>query len=515
MTNNRAAASIKNSSFSIITQVLTVIINFVVKTVFIYTLGSEYLGMNGLFSNIITMLSLADLGIGVAIPYSLYKPLSTEDQETIKSLMHFYKKIYNIIGTAVLMIGFSITPFLPFIIKEMPENIPHIYLIYMMFVTHSASSYFFVYKKFLIDADQKGYITSKITFLFSTILSVIQIILLVTTYNFILYLGSSIIMVILQNIYISRKAEKMYPYLKDKNIQEIDKKEYKEIKKNVSSLFIYKIGSVIMNGTDNIVISKAIGLVMVGIYSNYLMIINSIYNILNQIFNAITSSIGNLVVTTNEKRSKNVYENLNFFTFLLYGTVSICIMVLINPFIKIWIGEEYVLSDFVSFLLSLNLYITGMQSVTTSFRNAYGLFYKAKYRPIFMCVLNIILSIFLAYYLGIAGVILGTIISRFVTVVWLDPYIIYEYGFKENVKGFYFQYFIYLIVYLILGGITMYFFHYLSISNIITFVVYGGITFLILMSIICLLFHKTKEFRYFYDYFIPKINKILKKKRVF
>ena len=270
-----------------------------------------------------------------------------------------------------------------------------------------------------------------------------------------------------------------------------------------------------MNGTDNIVISKAIGLVMVGIYSNYLMIINSIYNILNQIFNAITSSIGNLVVTTNEKRSKNVYENLNFFTFLLYGTVSICIMVLINPFIKIWIGEEYVLSDFVSFLLSLNLYITGMQSVTTSFRNAYGLFYKAKYRPIFMCVLNIILSIFLAYYLGIAGVILGTIISRFVTVVWLDPYIIYEYGFKENVKGFYFQYFIYLIVYLILGGITMYFFHYLSISNIITFVVYGGITFLILMSIICLLFHKTKEFRYFYDYFIPKINKILKKKRVF
>ena len=128
MTSNRAAASIKNSSFSIITQVLTVVINFVVKTIFIYTLGSEYLGINGLFSNIITMLSLADLGIGIAIPYSLYKPLSTEDHEKIKSLMYFYKRIYNIIGIAVLMIGFSITPFLSFLIKEMPENIPHIYL---------------------------------------------------------------------------------------------------------------------------------------------------------------------------------------------------------------------------------------------------------------------------------------------------------------------------------------------------------------------------------------------------
>ena len=204
MKNNRAAASIKNSSFSIITQVLTVIINFIVKTVFIYTLGSEYLGINGLFSNIITMLSLADLGIGIAIPYSLYKPLSTDDHEKIKALMHFYKKIYNIIGIIVLTIGFSLTPFLSLIIKEMPENIPHIYLIYMMFVTHSASSYFFVYKKFLIDADQKGYITSKITFIFSTILSIIQIILLILTHNFILYLGSSIIMVVLQNIYTSK-----------------------------------------------------------------------------------------------------------------------------------------------------------------------------------------------------------------------------------------------------------------------------------------------------------------------
>lgn len=510
---NRAEASVKNSSFSIITQVLTVIINFVVKTVFIYTLGNEYLGINGLFSNIITMLSLADLGIGIAIPYSLYKPLSEKNSEKIKTLMNFYKKIYNIIGIVVLLIGLSLTPFLPLIIKDMP-NIQHIYLIYDLFVIHSASSYFFIYKKFLIDSDQKSYITSKITFIFSTGLSIIQIFILIFTHNFILFLLSSIIMVITQNIYISKKAEQLYPYLKEKNIDELDKKEYKEIKKNISSLFIYKVGNVIMNGTDNIVISKIIGIIEVGIYSNYLLIINSIYNILNQIFNAITSSIGNLVVTTNEKRSLNVYENLNFFTFTLYGTVCICLMVLINPFINIWIGKDYLLSDFVSFLIAFNLFLTGMHSVTSSFRNAYGLFYKAKYRPILMCILNIVISIILAKYMGVAGVIIGTIISKLVTVIWLDPYIIYHYGFKENVSKFYKQYLIYLICYLTINFVIYTLYKYIVINNIFMFAIYGILTFTIIALIICLLFHKTKEFKYFYNYFMTKLNKILRKKRL-
>ena len=306
----------------------------------------------------------------------------------------------------------------------------------------------------------------------------------------------------------------MYPCLKEKNIEQLDKKEYNEIKKNISSLFIYKVGNVIMNGTDNIVISKIIGLIEVGIYSNYLLIINSIYNILNQIFNAITSSIGNLVVTTNEKRSLNVYENLNFFTFTLYGTVCICLMVLINPFINIWIGKDYLLSDFVSFLIAFNLFLTGMQSVTSSFRNAYGLFYKAKYRPILMCILNIVISIILAKYMGVAGVIIGTIISKLVTVIWLDPYIIYHYGFKENVSKFYKQYLIYLICYLAINFVIYTLYKYIVINNIFMFAIYGILTFTIIALIICLLFHKTKEFKYFYNYFMTKLNKILKKKRL-
>ena len=401
---SRTENSIINSAMSIVTQVLTVVLNFAVKTVFIKMLNDEYLGVNGLFTNIITMLSLADLGIGIAIPYSLYKPLAKKDEHKINVLMNFYKKVYTIIGIAVLLIGLSLTPFLGLIIKDIPKNVPHLSLIYILFVIHSASSYFFVYKKFLIDSDQKGYITSRIIFTFSTLLSIIQIILLVTTKNYILFLLSSIILVIIQNIYISSKANKLYPFIKNKTDEKLEKEDMEGIKKNVSSLFIYKVGTVIMNGTDNIIISKFIGLIIVGFYSNNVLIINSITNVLNQIINAITSSIGNLVVTTNKKRSKEVYDNLNFANFWLYALFGVCIIVLINPFINIWIGKKYVMGFSIVFLLVLNFYVLGMQSVTNSFRNAYGLFWIAKYRPIIMVIINIVISVVLVQFIGIAGV---------------------------------------------------------------------------------------------------------------
>lgn len=498
MTQSRTQNSIHNSTVSIITQVLTVLINFIVKTVFIHTLGSEYLGVNGLFSNIITMLSLADLGIGVAIPYSLYKPLAEHDTNKVNILMKFYAKVYNVIGMIVLFIGLSLIPFLGFIIKDMP-NIPYLSLIYALFVIHSASSYFFVYKRFLIESDQKGYITAEIIFTFSTILSIIQIILLITTKNYILFLLSSIIIVVTQNIYISNKAIQLYPFLKEKNKGKMEKSDIQDIKKNISALFIYRVGSVITNGTDNIVISKYIGLVMVGIYSNYLLIMNSLVLILNQLFNAITSSIGNLVVTTSEKRSANVYEKLNLVNFWLYALCGICLFVLFNPFIKVWIGEKYLLSLEVVFLLALNFYITGMQSVTTSFRNAYGLFWKAKYRPIVMIIINLLVSIILVHFMGISGVVIGTIISRLVTVAWLDPYIVYHYGFHKSAKRYFVKYILFLVIFLFTAFITNLIVGWIPNGNLIWFLIKAILCFIIVNIIFYLLFHSTEDFKYLYE----------------
>lgn len=501
---SRTENSIINSAMSIVTQVLTVVLNFAVKTVFIKMLSDEYLGVNGLFTNIITMLSLADLGIGIAIPYSLYKPLAKKDEHKINVLMNFYKKVYTIIGIAVLLIGLSLTPFLGLIIKDIPKNVPHLSLIYILFVIHSASSYFFVYKKFLIDSDQKGYITSRIIFTFSTLLSIIQIILLVTTKNYILFLLSSIILVIIQNIYISSKANKLYPFIKNKTDEKLEKEDMEGIKKNVSSLFIYKVGTVIMNGTDNIIISKFIGLIIVGFYSNYVLIINSITTVLNQIFNAITSSIGNLVVTTNKKRSKEVYDNLNFANFWLYALFGVCIIVLINPFINIWIGKKYVMGFSIVFLLVLNFYVLGMQSVTNSFRNAYGLFWIAKYRPIIMVIINIVISVVLVQFIGIEGVLIGTLVSRLVTTAWLDPYIVHKYGFEISPKSYYIDYLKYLVIFIAISIILNYFVSMVAINNIFILILIAILVVISVNVILVLLFFKTSEFNYFYD----KIKKI-------
>lgn len=508
--DSRTKNSIRNSSYSIITQALTVIMDFIVKTIFIAVLGSEYLGINGLFSNIITLLSLADLGIGVAIPYSLYKPLANNNTKKIQGLMNYYKKIYNIIGCIVIVIGLSLIPFLPHIIKDMPD-INGIYLIYAMFVIHSALSYFFVYKKFLIESDQKGYIVSRITFICSFLLNIVRVIILLITKNFILYLFCSIIFIIIQNIWYSYKANKLYPYIKEKNNESISKKDKQEISTNVKALLIYKVGSVVTNGTDNIVISKFIGLVAVGIYSNYILIVNSLNNVLLQIFNAITASVGNLVATNNE-RSKAIYEKLNFFDFYIYSLCGICLFILINPFINIWLGNDYVLSLAVSFLLSLNFYITGMQSVTNSFRSAYGLFYKARFRPIAMIIINIIVSVLLVNKLGISGVLIGTIVSRLVTVAWLDPYVVYKYGFKDNVASYYKTYIYYFVIFIISAVGLYYLSSFILINNIFGWVLKAVFVFVLYNIIIYILFHKTEEFNYFYEKIISMINKFKRKK---
>lgn len=500
MAGSRTKKSILNSMTSIITQILLVVMNFVVKTIFIQQLGSVYLGVNGLFSNIITMLSLADLGIGVAIPYSLYKPLAEHNQRKINILMNFYAKIYNIIGAIVLLVGISLTPFLGFFMKTGTE-IPNIQFIYLLFVIHSASSYFFVYKRFLIESDQKGYITTRISFFFSVLLNIVQAILLIFFQNFIFYLISSVVLVIVQNIYISHKATKLYPFLKQKTNEKMDPEDLKDIKKNISALFIYKIGSVITNGTDNLVISKFLGIVAVGVYSNYIMIVSSVNNIVIQLFTAITSSIGNLVVTTNERRSKNVFESLTFLNFWIYALCSTLLCVLFNPFIELWIGKDYLLSDFVVWLLSINFYLVGMGSVTNSFRNAYGLFWKGKYRPLVMIVINLVVSILLVKPLGIAGVLIGTIVSRVFTVAWLDPYIVYQYGFKRSSKRYFIKYAIFLLLFLMVNGICFFLLRSLP-SGFLFLIVRGIISFGIVNLIYILLFHSTGEFHYFYDKFL-------------
>lgn len=491
----RSTKSLANITTSFLNKIITLVIKFAVRTVFIYTLSQEYLGVNGLFSSIISLLSLADLGFGIALPFSLYKPLAENDKKKIQTIMNFYAKVYSIVGIVVLIVGVSLMPFLPFIIKKMP-NIAHIRVIYLLFVINSTVSYLFIYKRTLIVADQRGYIVTVIESGFSLLLALIQIIILFIFKNYILYLTSGIFITILQNIYISYKCNKLYPYIKKKNDSELEFSEIKKLSKNIFALFIYKLAIVIETGVDNIIISSFIGITSVGIYSNYLLIIDSLKNILMITFNSLTASIGNIAASEKREKAYLIYKAINLLSIILYGISAIAICILINPFIKLWVGENYLLDFSVVLVLCTNYYIFGSQNTTSSFRNAYGLFWEGRYRPVIMTISNILFSIVFVKYIGLAGVFLGTIVSRLLSVGIIDPYILHKHAFKLPVIPYYLDKIKYGFLVFVVGVFTNWSTSFIHIDNLLMWLIKGVVVCIIPTIVFLIIFWRKEEFKY-------------------
>ena len=438
MINNsrRLENSVKNLSNAMISQGISLILNFLVRTVFVIYLNEEYLGTNGLFSNILSILSLAELGFGTAMVYNMYKPLVNNDQRKIKALMKLYAKVYTIIGIIVAIIGIGLMPFLDYIIKD-TSGIENLKFIYLIFLIDCVCSYFFAYKRSILTADQKEFICSQYKYIFTIVKSVLQIITLVIFKNFILYLLIQILFTLLENIFISIKVNNIYPFLKEKNNEKLSKNELMLIKNDVKALVLTKLGHVMLTGTDNIIISTFIGIGVVGILSNYNLIINSVVMVISQIMTSLTGSIGNYIASNNKRNNELLFKRVEFVNFWIYSFCMICLIFLLNPFIKLWIGEKYILNQVNVIVLSINFLISGIMSTLWTFRSTIGLFTQGKYRPIFAAILNIVISVILAKSIGVVGVLLGTIISRLLVNLWYDPYIIYKFGFDKSVKSYY------------------------------------------------------------------------------
>lgn len=495
----RTANSIRNVSISFLGQIIAMLIAFPARFIFVNTLGTEYLGINGLFTNIVTLLSLAELGIGSAIIFSLYKPIANNEQHSIMALMNFYKKVYSIIGGVVFVLGLAIMPFIKTFVSE-EIDIKNLYILFFLFVINASISYFYSYKRSIIIACQKNYIVNIIHYSFVFLLNIIQILVLLTTRNFILFLLMQILFTLLENILISKKANRMFPYLYNKNNNRINEKQKKSIFNNVRAVFLHKIGSVIVLGTDNIVISMYLGVYWVGIYSNYYLIINAINSILNQVFNSITASIGNLIVQECSEKQYQIFKNVFFMNFWVVGFSSISLWVLINPFISIWLGEEFILTNDVVFIIVLNFYIFSMRNSSLIFKNAAGLFRPDRYKPLIESLLNVFFSVLFVKTMGLKGVLLGTILSTILTSFWVEPYVIFKYIFKKGIR-FYFVGYTYYLILLFLAGLVTYEFIY--VLNIFGF---GGRN-ILLKVVECLLipntfffliFRKTQEFKYFF-----------------
>jgi len=492
---SRTKKSLRNISYALVGQALGLIISFISRTLFIKYLNAEYLGIEGLFTNILSIMSLAELGIGTAIIYALYIPLAEKDTLKVKALMNLFRKAYILIGTTVFVLGLSITPFLNYIIKDQPE-IEYLSLLYILFVINSASSYFFSYKRSLIIADQKQFIITIFHYSSLILLNIAQIIILIFTQSYLLFLIIRLIFNLVTNIGISITADKLYPFIKGKNRERLDKSTKNSILKNIKALFIHKVGGVLVISTDNILISTFIGIVSVGIYSNYLLIISTLNAVVGQIYSAITSSIGNLAAVEKKEIIKDRYLSINFANAWIFGFSSICLFILLEPFITYWLGSNYLFPTSIVWVIIVNFYLGGMRNSSLTFRNALGLFWYDRYKPIFEVVINLIVSIVLVKYFGIFGIFLGTTVSTLLTSFWVEPYILFKYGFNYSLKSYFIRYFIYTVITVIAGILTFYICTLITIGGIFEIIIKGVICFVVVNSVYILVYSRTKEFNY-------------------
>lgn len=491
---SRLTNTIRNTVVGFAAQLIVILLNFINRTIFIHYLGAEYLGLSGLFSNILSMLSLAELGIGVAISFSLYQPLGENDIRKTKALMNFYRLAYRIIGVVILLLGLCLIPFLNYLIKDKPD-IPHFTLIYALFLANTVVSYFFTYKRSLLSADQKEYLNSVNRTIFSIIQSVGQFLVLLLTRNYLLYLTVVIICTLCSNISISYQCDKMYPYLKN-NQEKLTKEETKSLMKYVTAQLSHKVGGIVVSGTDNILTTSLVngGLVIVGLYSNYLLLINTIKSIITMFFTSVTASVGNLNAERNADKSKEVFDKMFFVNMCFYGISTSCIYNLANDFIRLWIGEDYLLSAGIVIVILINYYMSGMRQTCQTYNTTLGLFWNDRFKPWIEAIINLASSIVLIRYFGFLGVLLGTFISTVTTSFWVEPYILYKHGFKMKLSDYFVRYGQYTASTIISTALSFYLTKGMVVGSFFMWIVKAGIVGSLSLGIVVFLFHSKPEF---------------------
>lgn len=492
----RLKNSIRDGIVDILLNLISIVLGLVSQAFFIRILGAEYNGIKGLFSNIFSMLAIAELGFGSAIIYNLYKPVSNNDIEKIKSLVNYYKKVYRVVAIIILVLGICIIPLLPIIVGETHIK-DNIYLIYGLFLIETVLSYLLTYKRSIAQASQKNYLINLVRIIFLITVNIIQILILVLTKNFIIYLITKIIVNILENLTINYVIGRKYPYIKDKNYKELDKSTKSGIYKNVKGLLFHKIGSFIVMGTDNILISMLLGITQVGLYTNYYTVANYVNILFGQIFSTVTASIGNLLIKDKE-RSHQIYKNMLFLNSWVYCFCSISIYCLMEPFITIWIGKQFILPKLVLIMLCLNFYVQGMRKTNCSFKDAAGIFYEDRFIPILESIVNIVASIILAKFFGLAGIIMGTAISSLVLYMFSFPKYMYKKVFNKSYWEFYKIHVYYLGISLITCIITAILVANIKVNNAFITLIINGIICLVVPNAILYLVSKNKEeFKYF------------------
>lgn len=443
---SRTDYAMLNSATNVFGFFLTTALGFVSRLFFVKYLTVDYLGLNGLFTNIISVLSLTELGIGAAITYALYSPLAKNENEKVAALVSYFSKIYKIIGLVVAGLGLCVIPFLDTIIGSTPDIKESTTWIYLVFLFSASVSYFFSHKLSLLRAAQQDYIVTGYSYVTTVLQVVIQIIVLVYTQNYLYFLYIQVGFGLVYLIWISVSYKRQYAYLRPLTAQNLSKSDKKELYTNVWALSVQRLGGVLVNSTDNILISYLVNIASVGLLSNYLLLTKVFESLFGNLMISVTAGIGNFNSLEKKEDTKKLFDNLQFMMFLIYGWVTVGIIVMAGDVIEFLFGSDYRMSKNIAVILGINFYMVGMQSVLWTFRSAMGLFNYKKYILLVTALINLVLSYLLGIYWGVFGVLLATAIARLFTNWWWDPVVLFVKTFETKLSFYFKTYFYYLFI---------------------------------------------------------------------
>ncbi|MBR5336709.1 MAG: oligosaccharide flippase family protein [Lachnospiraceae bacterium] len=434
----RSKNASRNIIFGTLLKCYEILVPFIMRSVMVHELGVKYLGLNSLFTSILQVLNLAELGVGSAMVFSMYKPIAEDDTEKICAYMHMYKIYYRVIGAVIMLIGLVITPFVPRLIKGTVPAELNVYILYLLNLFATVLTYWlFSYRNSILSAHQRRDVISKVKIVTDTIKYLVQLLILVVFHNYYLYVIAILFTQAVNNIASAVISKKMYPEYDPKG--SLSEEERKAVNQRIRDLFTSKLGGTIVGSADTIVISAFLGLEMLAMYQNYYHIMNSVLGFLTIIHSSIVAGVGNsMLVKSLEKNRKEFHT----FTFLIAWVSTVCVscfLVLYQPFMRKWMGKDMLLDNNMVLLFCIYFWVYEIVKMISVYKDAGGIWHEDRFRPLISGTVNLCLNLIMVQFIGIYGIVLSTIISVcFISIPWIINNV-HKLIFKESTKGYWIE----------------------------------------------------------------------------
>ena len=499
---SRKVNSVKGMTTAVTSNLIRIVTQFLFRSIFIRFLGIEFLGVNSAVSGILNLLSVAELGINSAITFNLYKPVAEGDIQKVNSIIKLFKKFYIFVAMAILILGLCLLPFLKYWVADSSSINVKLYYVYILSLISTVATYFCSYRNVLFTAYQQQYKANLINLILTVLTTIFHIISILIFKNYYAYLIAQFCSSIFSTLTIYVYTKKTYPNVNVKNAQQLDSETKKDVYNNIKGMFYHRISYSISQCADSLVISSFVGATILGIYSNYSIFTTSIISTFSLALNSLAGSIGNLVAEENTEKTYSIYKILKLLFFWGAGFCSIALFVLLNPAIELWavIGKwstdhVWTFDTFTIFIIVLNFYILASRSITGSFREAIGNFHKDRVKGVIEALINIVVSIIMVRVCGIAGVLIGTIVSCLFTSFWVDPYMLYKYQLKKPLIKHFKDILFYTIVVFMAGVVTYYTCLFIPDGTILNFFLKCIVCLFIPNIVMLICFFNTKEFK--------------------